>query len=243
MRLILFDAFLAACIATITAEFLSDGSLSSDQSLFQEELPQDLSWNDPETLIPSAEYDVFGGDLFAPQDISSSTTDLALSRLDAPLCLLNEGVQAPSRKARVRRDEGTSGSSCDAVSKPWHPSGETSEQPGKFDENIWKEFMGSPGDNQPEPEDPSTLFPILKDPKDENEKCPREFPKHLCCGERGPQESFNLLQPIYARMYQCEIGKYCFSLPLLLLHRHSPFPPSAPLTFRGRLKNSTRWLT
>lgn len=232
MRLILFDVFLAACIATITADFLSDDSLSSDQSLFQEELPQDFSWNDPETLILSPEYDVSGDDLFAPLDISSSTIELASSTLDASSCLLNEGDQAPSRKARVRRDGGASGSSCDAGSKPWHPLEVPSEGPAKFDENLWNEFMGSPGGSQPEPEDPSTLFPILKNPPDENENCLPEFPKHLCCARAGPLDSVDLLQTIYVRMYLCRIGKYCFSslFSFFPIVPRAP-PPSGPVDF------------
>lgn len=213
MRLILFDTFLAACIATVTAETVSDDNLSSDLSLFQEELPQNLYWNDSDTLILSDDYDVSDGNLFATQDISSSTTDLSSSRLDAPSCLLNESDQdqPPSRKARVRRDGGTAGSYCDATSNtPSHPPGETSES-GKFDEKLWREFMGSPGDNKPEPEDHSTLFPILKDPKDDNQNCQPEFPTHLCCGELGLLENgIDLLRTIYVRAYQCEMGKSFF---------------------------------
>lgn len=209
MHLMLFDAFLAACIATITAETLSDDSLLlNNPSLFYEELPEDLSRNDPETFVFSDQYDASGGDLFPPQDISSLTTDLASLTPDAPLCLPNEGDQPPMRKRRGRRDEGSSGSSCDAISnKPRNPPGRPLK---KFDEKIWREFMGSPGDV--EPEDLSTVFPILKVPKDDNQNCVPEFPKHLCCAQLGLLESnMDSLRMVFDRMYRCDIGNCFFS--------------------------------
>lgn len=216
MHWILLFAFLAACHAAITTETLTDEILSSNPSLFQEESSQDLSWIDPETLILSNEYDVSGGDFLTLQDLSSSTTGLA-----SPPCLVNEGDQLPSRKTRVRRDRGTAGSSCDATSnKPWHPP-EQINQPGKFDEKLWKEIMGIPGRNQPQPEGPPTLFPILKDPKDDDQNCLPGFPKHLCCAELGPLESFDQLPMIYVRMFQCEIGACFFLLALFIA-----LPPS-----------------
>lgn len=228
MRLILFDAFLAVCIATITAETLSDDN-SSDASIFEEELPQDLLWNDLETHLLSADYDISNVDLFAPKDISSSTTDLASSRLDAPSCLLNGNDQPLLRRARARRDGETGASSCDANSKPWYPPGQPTG-PDQLDETLWKEFYGSPGDNEPEPEEPSTLIPILKDPKEINQNCLPEFPKHLCCVQRGPLEGEYLTRMIYTRMYQCEIGTEYISFFTISFFTHR-FSPLALVTF------------
>lgn len=209
MRSVVIDAVLAVCIATITAESLSENNLSSDTSVLQEDLPGDLSWNDPEALLIDGEYDLSGGDgdLLVQHGISSSTMDLASSSLEAPSCLLNGDDQPLLRRARVRRDEAGAPSSCDATSK-FSPYSEGGKGLDELGQEIWKNFYESPYGDEPDPEESSDLFPIFKDPAETNENCLPEFPKHLCCLQMGTFDGEFWRRPIYSRMYQCAIGKY-----------------------------------